>query len=122
MYRVSVYGNGRVTFVGKQFVDSMGTRTHLVAPAGVRALIDAIRATPFSTIDTAFTMGSAACGQYIADLPMATLPAKVGGVMRRVQRDPGCQKAPRFLKTLEATVDTVTEAAMWTTYTKVGAE
>ena len=122
VYRVSVYGNGRVTFVGRQWVDSLGTRTHVVAPAAVRALINAINATPFSSVNTAFTMGSTACGQYISDLPMATLSVKIGDVMRRVYRDPGCEKAPRFLKTLEAKVDDVTETAMWAAYTKAGAE
>ena len=122
VYRVSVYGSGRVIFVGKQWVDSMGTRTHMVKPAAVRGLINAIGATPFSSVDTAFTMGSKSCGQYVPDLPLATLSAKVDGAMRRVYRDSGCDKAPRFLRALEAKVDTVARTAVWTTYSKVGAK
>lgn len=113
VYRVEVYGDGKVQFDGKQYVGSMGTQNGTVPVADVQALLKEIQSSEFSAMDTSYVMGSAGCGQYYTDLPMSILSAKVGAQMKTVHHDPGCQGAPRFLQTLAAKVDSVAHTAQW---------
>jgi len=113
VYRVEVYGDGRVHFDGKQHVGSLGAQTGVAPTSEVQALLRAIQSSEFSSVDTLFEMGSAGCGQYMADLPTSKLSAKLGMQMKTVHLDPGCQNAPRFLRTLEAQVDSVARTAQW---------
>jgi hypothetical protein len=113
VYRVDLYGDGKVHFDGKQYVGRLGTQSGTTAASAVQELLRNIRASEFTTVDSAFVMGSAACGQYHPDLPMSKLSAKLGTQMKTVQHDPGCRNAPRFLRTLEAQVDSVARTAQW---------
>ena len=112
-YRVDVYENGKVLFDGRQNVSSTGAQSGTASVGRVRELMRAIATSGFATVDTAFVYGSANCGTYYTDLPVMTLSAKVGLRMKRVQRDPGCQGAPGFLRTLEAQVDSVAGTSRW---------
>lgn len=113
VYRVDVYGDGKVRFDGKQYVGSMGSQTGTAPVEAVQALMRTIQSGDFATVDTSFVMGSAGCGQYVADLPMSKISAKVGAQMKTVTNDPGCRNAPRFLRTLEAQIDSVARTAQW---------
>ena len=113
VYRVELYGDGNVRFEGKQYVARMGAQRGTTTPAAIQELLRGINASEFTTIDTSFVMGSAACGQYMPDLPMSTLSAKIGTQIKRVQLDPGCKNAPRSLRAFEAQVDSIAQTAKW---------
>lgn len=113
VYRVDVYGDGKVRFDGKQHVGSLGAQSGTAPVEAVQALVRSIQSGEFATVDTSFVMGSAGCGQYVADLPMSKISAKVGAQMKTVTNDPGCRNAPRFLRTLEAQIDSVARTAQW---------
>ena len=113
VYRVDVYGDGKVRFDGKQYVGTIGAQNGTAPAAAVQDLLRTIQNSEFSSVDTSFVMGSAACGQYMPDLPMSKLSAKLGTQMKTVHHDPGCRNAPRFLRTLEAQVDSVARTARW---------
>ena len=113
VYRVELYGSGRVKFDGKQHVASTGVRDGTATSSGVQSFMRAVAASQFATVDTSFVMGSAACGSYVTDLPMMTLSIKVGSRMKSVQYDIGCRNAPKFLRTLEAQLDTTAGTAAW---------
>lgn len=113
VYNVEIYGDGRVRFDGKQHVGAMGERNGTAAPAAVRALLRSAAKSDFAKVDTSFVMGSAGCGSYATDLPMMTLAIKVGARMKSVQYDIGCRNAPKFLRALEAQLDTAAGTASW---------
>lgn len=114
-YRVEVYQDGTVKFDGRKNVKSTGPSTRTIAASEVQALLRTIGATAFASADSAYTYGRAVCGQYYTDQPVVTLSAKVGSAMKTVQRDPGCNGAPAYLKALEARVDSVAGTSAWIT-------
>ena len=113
VYRVELYGDGRVRFEGKQHVGAMGSRDGNTTTSAVQNFMRAVAATDFATADPSYVMGSAGCGSYATDLPMMTLSVKVGVRMKAVQYDIGCRSAPKFLRTLEAQLDTAARTAPW---------
>ncbi|MBC8087948.1 MAG: hypothetical protein H7Z40_11840 [Phycisphaerae bacterium] len=113
VYRVDVYADGKVRFDGKQHVASIGIQSGNTPASSVQELLRAIQSSAFSSVDTSFVMGSAACGQYMPDLPWSRLSAKLSTGMKSVQHDPGCRNAPRYLRKLEAQIDSVARTAQW---------
>lgn len=113
VYRVEVFGDGKVRFEGKRNVGTMGTHNSSTTPKVIQQLIKAISSGEAANSDTSFVMGSKGCGQYYTDLPMTTLTVRVGTRLKTIQHDPGCRNAPAFLKTLEAQVDSAAHSAMW---------
>lgn len=113
VYRVDVYGDGKVQFDGKQHVGSIGAQSSSAPAVTVQELLRVMQSSEFSSVDTSFVMGSAACGQYMPDLPWSRLSVKLGTGMKTVHHDPGCKNAPRFLRTLEAQIDSVANTARW---------
>lgn len=117
VYRVELYGNGKIQFDGKKFVDSLGIHTGTTSGASVRSLLATINTSDFGTMDTSYVMGSAACGSYMPDLPMSTVSAKIGATMKTVHYDPGCKNAPRSVQTLQKLIDSVAHTSAWTAVT-----
>lgn len=113
VYRVELYGDGRVQFDGKQHVGTIGTRTGNTSVSAVQDFMRSVVASEFATADSAYVMGSAGCGAYATDLPVSVLSIKVGTRMKTVQHDPGCRNAPKFLRTLAAQLDTAARTAPW---------
>lgn len=113
VYRVDVYGDGKVQFDGKQHVAKTGLQTGTASVAAIQELLGKFKASSFAKADTAYMMDSPGCGQYATDLPTARLTAKIDGTMKTVQHDRGCRNAPEYLRTLEAQVDSVARTAQW---------
>lgn len=113
VYRVDVYGDGKVQFDGKQHVAKMGVHTGTAAVSAVQELLAKFKASAFAKADTAYMMDSPGCGQYATDLPTVRVTAKIDGTMKTVQHDRGCRNAPEYLRTLEAQVDSVARTAQW---------
>ena len=112
-YRVEVYGNGNVAFNGTRNTGSTGAQSATIPLDSVRALSQAIRSSGFSKFDSAYTYGSAGCGQYVTDLPVSTLTAETGTGVKSVVHDPGCNGAPGFLRILAARIDSMAGTSRW---------
>ncbi len=112
-YRVELFADGKVLFNGTKNVAVTGAASGIARVNDVGEIMRLISESGFAALDTAFTYGNAACGQYFPDLPMIVLWAKVGSVVRKVQYDPGCQAAPAVLRTIAARVDSVAGTATW---------
>ena len=113
VYRVELYGDGRVRFDGRQFVGSMGAKNGTTTVGAVQDFMRSVAASEFATADTSYVMGSRGCGAYATDLPTSILSVKVGAKMKTVQQDFGCRDAPKFLRTLAAQLDTATRSSTW---------
>jgi hypothetical protein len=113
VYVVEVTERGHVRFDGQRFVKDSGQRNHDVAPEAVRDLMLRVAATRFAATDTAITPEHMRCGRYMADLPSASVSARLSGGLRTVRFDRGCDGAPRFLDSLATAVDSVARTAPW---------
>ena len=113
VYRVDVYGDGRVQFDGQRHVATIGTKTGIASVTAVQELLQKFRNGEFAKADSAYVMDSPGCGSYATDLPVSKLSAKIGAGMKTVEHDPGCRNAPAFLKTLAAQVDSVARTTQW---------
>lgn len=113
VYRVELYGDGKVRFDGKQHVGTIGTRNGSTTTAAIRDFMRSVAASEFASADTVFMMGSAGCGSYATDLPVSVLSIKVGSRLKTIQHDPGCRNAPKFLRVLAAQLDTAAGVAVW---------
>ena len=92
----------------------------VVTPSTVQAAVGgpavrAIESSGLASADTAYLHESPGCGQYHTDLPVSVLTARVGGRMKTICHDPGCQAAPGFLQTLKARIDSVAGTSLWIT-------
>jgi hypothetical protein len=112
-YRVELFESGRVAFTGAKNVAVTGPATGTARASDIRAIKALLEESGFAALDTAYVYGSSACGQYYTDLPMLSLWARVGTIVRKVQYDPGCQGAPAILKTLPARIDSVAGTTTW---------
>ena len=113
VYRVELYGDGKVRFDGKQHVGTIGSRNGNTPTAAVQGFMRSVAASEFASADTLFMMGSAGCGSYATDLPVSVLSIKVGSRLKTIQHDPGCRNAPKFLRVLAAQLDTAAGVAGW---------
>ena len=113
VYRVELYGDGKVRFDGKQHVGTIGARNGSTTAAAVQGFMRSVAASAFASADTLFMMGSAGCGSYATDLPVSVLSIKVGSRLKTIQHDPGCRNAPKFLRVLAAQLDTAAGVAGW---------
>lgn len=112
-YRVEVLADGRVRFTGTRNVAASGAQESRVTREAAGALAESFRASGFASADSVYEMGSAGCGTYYADLPVAVLGAHTGAAFKTVRHDPGCQGAPKYLRALAARVDSVAGTAKW---------
>lgn len=112
-YKVEVWADGRVRFDGVRSVATIGMRRGTTTPAAIKQLMKSVAVSEFATADTAYVMDSKGCGSYATDLPVSKLTFRVGTKLKTIEHDPGCRNAPRFLKTLEAQVDTAAKSALW---------
>ncbi|MGV3708987.1 MAG: DUF6438 domain-containing protein [Gemmatimonas sp.] len=114
VYKVELYGDGRVRYEGMRFVKDTGKREGATSTAEVQKYLRAVSATQFASADSAYTMeNKSACGNFSTDMPVAVLTVKLAGGLKTVRHDPGCRGAPEYLRTLEAQLDTVTRSATW---------
>ncbi len=124
-YRVELYESGKVLFEGTRNVAASGSRSGSASSADVRDLVRIIAESGFAELDTAFTYGSAGCGQYYTDMPVMVLSARLGAgrgagagtATKTVRYDPGCQGAPGFLARIAERVDSVGGTSVWITAT-----
>ena len=114
-YRVDVFADGRVRFLGERNVERTGAQARTIPLTAVHALMREIESSGFAAADTAYVHESPGCGRYHTDLPVSVLTARVGTRMKTIRHDPGCQGAPGFLQTLQARVDSVAGTSLWIT-------
>jgi hypothetical protein len=114
MYKVELYGDGKIRYEGIRFVTDSGKRESSTTTAEVQKYLRAVNATQFASADSAYTMeNKTACGNFSTDMPVAVLTVKLASGLKTVRHDPGCRGAPEYLRTLEAQLDTVTRSATW---------
>jgi hypothetical protein len=114
VYRVSLGGDGVVTFVGTRFVSRVGADTSRVAPDQVGRLVDSLEASGYFALADQYVPDSAACGRYATDAPTVTTSVQSNGQSKTVRHDHGCVGAPPALAAMERLIDSVAGTSRWT--------
>ncbi len=117
-YGITLFGDGRVQFVGTRHVRQIGVDSSRVAASAVSALRLAFASRNFSSLPAEIQQGAKACGDYATDLPTAVLTVHDETGTHRVRYDEGCRGMPAMLDTLSRMVDSVSGSARWTTPTR----
>ena len=77
VYRVTVHGDGQVTYVGEMFVEVTGTETYQIPEADVRELVSAFVSLNYFSLDDEYVSRA-------TDLPSTTTSITIGGTTKTV--------------------------------------
>ena len=114
MYTVTAWGDGRVEFEGRQFVEKTGTHTATVDAASVAALFAQADSIGFFDLPADITPANqAACGSAWTDMPGVETTVVWSERDHTVNHYHGCPKAPAELTAFEERVDAVLGTARW---------
>ena len=114
MYTVTVWGDGRVRFVGDRFVQQTGEHEATVDPAAVAALFAHADSIGFFDLPQNITPANeAACGSSWTDMPSAEITIIWADRDQTLHHYHGCPKAPESLTAFEARIDEVAGTARW---------
>ncbi|WP_028008299.1 DUF6438 domain-containing protein [Solimonas flava] len=99
VYRVTLYSDGRVEFVGDRFVAAPGVQNKQIDVAGIAALGAQARRL-FTTVGDV-KPGTKSCGTYATDMPQISLEFDEGGRARTIAHYTGCANVPAALAAFE---------------------
>jgi hypothetical protein len=102
-YRVSLYGSGRVEYVGKQYVCEFGPRTATADPREIRRLLDAMLAAEFDAL-------SSDQGWPVPDRPIFSTTLLHNGRISAVRH---FGDGPRWLTAMEDEIDRIADTEQW---------
>ncbi len=111
-YRLTIHGDGRVEYEGRDYVKEKGTREGHLDTDRVKALISEFAGANFVALSEGYS--EAKCSRYCTDMPTAVTELSVRGVTHRVRHYYGCGGAPKALFDLESAVDKAANVEQWT--------
>lgn len=112
-YTVTIYGDGKVTYVGTNYVKTKGQREGRIDAAALRALLGEFARTKFLSLAADYSGKNCSCRQC-TDMPAATTELKTNNISRRVDHYYGCTCAPKALFELESAIDKAVNSEQWT--------
>jgi Domain of unknown function (DUF6438) len=107
IYKLTIYGNGKVVYEGKRFVKVTGTRTTTISQAAVRKLIAEFQKINYFQLQDNYTGGHTDAPSAITSLTMGKRRQKT------VNHYLASPNAPTQLTELEKTIDTVVNSQQW---------
>lgn len=107
IYRISVEGNGRVTYYGEMFVAVEGEQRSQIAQDQVRRLARELERVDFFSLQDEYTDLSA------TDMPSAITTLRLNGEMKTIVHYHGDFSAPEKLTKLEDLIDEITDSTRW---------
>jgi hypothetical protein len=111
-YTVTIHGDGRVEYAGKQYVKTTGNQKGRIEPAAIKALVAEFARAKFLALPD-YSEEKCAC-RRCTDMPSAVTEISVGGVTHRVDHYYGCGCAPKALFELESAIDKAVNSEQWT--------
>ncbi|MBD2019873.1 hypothetical protein H6F43_06680 [Leptolyngbya sp. FACHB-36] len=106
MYKVTVYGNGKVVYEGRRFVKVTGTRTTTISRAAVRKLVAEFQKINYFKLQDQYTGGH-------TDAPSAITSLTMGRKQKTVNHYLPSPDAPTQLTELENKIDAVVNSKQW---------
>lgn len=111
-YEVTIHADGRVVYVGHDFVEATGERTATLDAGALDTLLDAVRAADFRALDAAYRTKTREDGTAVSvsDLPTRITTLRTRDGEHRVENYFG---GPPALAQLEDTIDRLAGTAAW---------
>ena len=106
IYKLTVYGNGKVVYEGKRFVKVTGTRTTTISQTAVRKLIADFQKLNYFKLQDSYTGGH-------TDAPSAITSLTIGKKQKIVNHYLASPNAPTQLTELENKIDAVVNSKQW---------
>jgi hypothetical protein len=112
IYKLVVYGDGRVEYEGERFVAVTGSQSSTISPDQVRDLVAAFEQADYFNLKDDYTAP-------VTDLPTTITSVTFDGQTKTISNYGGCfelegdEKAPQALCDFEARIDAVTNSAQW---------
>ncbi len=106
IYKLTVYGNGKVVYEGKRFVKITGTRTTTISQQAVRKLIADFQKIHYFKLQDNYTGGH-------TDAPSAITSLTMGKKQKTVHHYLPSPDAPSQLTELENKIDAVVNSKQW---------
>ena len=107
VYKLTVYGDGRVIYEGIRFVGIEGTRTATISEDKVRQLISEFQAIDYFSLDDEYTHVDA------TDMPSAITSITIAGKTKTVAHYHVDFSAPEELTALEDKIDEIVSTERW---------
>jgi len=111
-YKVTIHSNGRVEYLGNNYVKEKGMREGRAEADTIKNLAKEFAKAKFLTLPEEYS--EAGCIRYCTDMATAVTELSVRGVTHRVKHYYGCGGAPKALFDLEASVDKAADIEQWT--------
>jgi hypothetical protein len=107
VYSLTIYGDGRVSFDGQQFVAATGVHTSTLAPEQIQALVDAFATADYFNLDGSYT------SHDWTDAPSSRTSITLNGKTKHISHYHGDNCAPQQLSDLENAIDTIANTEQW---------
>lgn len=109
VYKLAVFGDGRVIYQGERFVKEVGERTKTLSPDEVKMLVNEFdRAGYFSFKDEY-------ADYSMTDMPTTVTSIRIEGRSKRVEHYHGDFSTPKKLIRLENLIDEIVRTIEWIT-------
>jgi Domain of unknown function (DUF6438) len=110
-YRLTIHGNGQVTYEGIAFVATQGTQTIQLSPEQVQSLIHEFEQANFFQLKDAYAV-------EVTDLPGTRTSITLNGRSKQIWHygsvgDPNLDNAPPALSNLERAIDQAVNVSQW---------
>jgi hypothetical protein len=106
MYKLTIYGDGKVVYEGERFVKETGTRTTKISQAAVRQLVKAFKQVNYFALSDNYTGGH-------TDAPSTITSLTLGKQQKTIHHYMASPDAPEALKALEDKIDRVVNTQQW---------
>jgi hypothetical protein len=106
IYKLTIFGDGRVVYEGERFVKVTGKRTARISPKAVKQLISEFNKLNYFSLADSYTGGP-------TDLPSAITSISMGKKQKTVSHYLGSPNAPQKLTELENKIDNIVNSQQW---------
>jgi hypothetical protein len=108
VYKLTIYGDGRVVYDGKKFVRIEGTITTVISEKEVKKLVNEFRNVDYFSFKDSYEDWN------VTDMPSAITSIIINGKTKTVSHYHGDFNAPEKLTKLERKIDEIVGSDQWT--------
>ncbi len=111
IYKLTIYGDGKIVYEGKRLVNVTGTQTTKISPDKVKDLVNEFYRIDYFSLKEKYTIRCyrGIC-QDVTDLPTTITSITIDGKSKKVENYYG---APKQLDELENKIDEITNSNQW---------
>lgn len=107
IYDVTVYGDGRVVYNGKDFVKAKGKQNSKIPIKEVHQIVNLMQKSNYLKFKDQYI------DMQVTDMPYIYTSLTWNGITKKVERYAGDESAPKVLKEIEDRIDKVTNTKQW---------